>query len=321
MMLVVIYHTPPRFDTAHEVALFNMGAPVFFFAAGYLFNIDRFKNFAHFIKHRARQLLVPYVTFFIVFYALWLIVGRRMAGPEEQAISIYKPLWDLVTGQPSTVLGPFWFLACLFTMQLIYYPLRRCLHGAWPLLASTLLCFSLFILPDEPWVRYWNLDRALLYMPIYATGDCLKHWFEQLRARSLLQTLLWATLALIGMAFLIIAPHTIDRGIAYVLTPFAVISTLPAITCICKGIQQRYGESHVARNVAITSITWLAVQNYIIGIIKIVATRVMGTGILDDNILFKVVIALAVMAVIYPLALMVERFMPWMLGKGKLFNN
>lgn len=30
MFLVVVYHTPPRYDTAHEVALFNMGAPVFF---------------------------------------------------------------------------------------------------------------------------------------------------------------------------------------------------------------------------------------------------------------------------------------------------
>ena len=82
MFLVVVYHTPPRYDTAHEVALFNMGAPVFFFAAGYLFNIARTKNFFSFLRHRAPQILVPYTTFFILSYALWLVVGRRMAGPE-----------------------------------------------------------------------------------------------------------------------------------------------------------------------------------------------------------------------------------------------
>ena len=45
MTLVVVYHTPPRYDSAHEAALFNMGAPVFFFAAGYLFNIAKQKYF------------------------------------------------------------------------------------------------------------------------------------------------------------------------------------------------------------------------------------------------------------------------------------
>ena len=41
----------------------------------------------------------------------------------------------------------------------------------------------------------------------------------------------------------------------------------------------------------------------------------MGPDIFDDNILLKVVIALIVMAVLYPLALLVERYLPWMLGK------
>ena len=58
MFMVVVYHTPPRYDTAREVALFNMGAPVFFFAAGYLFNIAKQKNFFTFLRHRARQILV-----------------------------------------------------------------------------------------------------------------------------------------------------------------------------------------------------------------------------------------------------------------------
>ena len=168
MFLVVVYHTPPRYDNAHEAALFNMGAPVFFFAAGYLFNIARQENFFSFLAHRARQILVPYTTFFIIFYALWLVVGRRMAGPEEQAIGIYEPLRQFVQGTPDVVLGPFWFLAALFTMQVIYYPIRKLLSGAWPLVAALLLSLSLFVLPDVPYLRWWNLDKAFLYMPIYS---------------------------------------------------------------------------------------------------------------------------------------------------------
>ena len=153
MTLVVVYHTPPRYDSAHEAALFNMGAPVFFFAAGYLFNIAKQKNFLTFLGHRARQILVPYTTFFIIFYALWLAVGRRMAGPEEQAIDVFTPMWQFVQGTPDVVLGPFWFLAALFTMQVIYYPIKRYLSGCWPLVVALLLSVGLLVMPDLPWFR------------------------------------------------------------------------------------------------------------------------------------------------------------------------
>ena len=312
MTLVVVYHTPPRYDTAHEAALFNMGAPVFFFAAGYLFNIARQNGFLSFLRHRARQLLVPYTTFFILFYALWLVVGRRMAGPEEQAIGILTPVWQFLQGTPEVVLGPFWFIAALFTMQVIYYPIRRLLSGYWPLVVALLLSLSLLVMPDLPWFRYWNLDKAFLYMPIYALGNCCRPLVDKFTFSKPGRSLLWLLLAAAGLGFLIIAPLTIDRGVAYVLAPEAVILVLPFYTAVC---EEHCGTSRIAQVVAITGITYLALQNYLIGIIKIVATRLLGPDIFDDNIILKVVIALIVMAILYPLALFVERYLPWMLGK------
>ena len=315
MFLVVVYHTPPRYDTAHEVALFNMGAPVFFFAAGYLFHIAKQKDFLSFLKHRARQVLVPYCTFFVVFYALWLVVGRRMAGPEEQAIDVLTPVWQFVQGTPDVVLGPFWFLAALFTMQVLYYPLRRYLVGYLPLVVSLLLSLSLFILPDVPWLRYWNLDKALLYMPIYAVGNCCRPLVDKFNFGSAGRVALWIVAAVVGLGFLIFAPLNIDRATAYVLAPEAVILVLPFYTAVCKWLQDHGGESRVALTVALTSITYLAVQNYVIGIIKIVVSKTLGQGMLDDSILLKIVIAVMVMIVIYPIAVLVDRYAPWMLGK------
>lgn len=315
MFLVVVYHTPPRYDTAHEVALFNMGAPVFFFAAGYLFNIAKQRNFFAFLKHRARQILVPYTTFFVVFYALWLVVGRRMAGPEEQAIDIFTPLWQFVQGTPDVVLGPFWFLAALFTMQVIYYPIRKYLSGYWPLVVALLLNLSLFIMPELSWFAYWNLDKAFLYMPIYALGNCCHSLVDKFSFESAGRSILWVLLAVIGLGFLVVAPLTIDRAVAYILAPEAVLLVLPCYTAVCKLLERHHGNSRVARTVAITGITYLALQNYLIGIIKMVATRLAGPAVLDDNLLLKVAIAIAVMVVLYPLAIIVERYFPWMLGK------
>lgn len=317
MYLVVVYHTPPRYDTAHEVALFNMGAPVFFLAAGYLFNIAKQKDFLTFLRHRARQILVPYTTFFIVFYALWLVVGRRMAGPEEQAIDVLTPVWQFFQGTPDVVLGPFWFLAALFTMQVIYYPIRKYLPGYLPLVVALLLSLSLLILPDVPCFRYWNLDKAFLYMPIYALGNCCRPLVDKFWFSPSGHSLLWLALAALGLGFLIFAPLNIDRGVAYVLAPLAVIMVLPFYTAVCKWLEAHYGTSRIAQTVAITGITYLAVQNYLIGIIKMVVAKFAGPEFLDDNILMKVVIALIVMAMLYPIALFVERYTPWMLGKKR----
>ena len=317
MFMVVVYHTPPRYDTAREVALFNMGAPVFFFAAGYLFNIAKQKNFFTFLRHRARQILVPYTTFFIIFYALWLAVGRRMAGPEEMAIDTMTPLWQFLQGTPDVVLGPFWFLAALFTMQVIYYPVKKFLPAMWPLAVALLLSLSLLILPDLPWLRYWNLDKALLYMPIYALGNCCKPLADRFDFSTTGRSLLWLLLAVLGLGFLVIAPLTIDRGVAYVLAPEAVILTLPLYTVLCKWLEKCHGVSRIAQNVAITSITYLALQNYLIGIIKMIVSKVAGPAILDESILLKVAIAIAVMVALYPLALIVERYFPFLLGKSR----
>ena len=316
MTLVVVYHTPPRYDSAHEAALFNMGAPVFFFAAGYLFNIAKQKNFLTFLGHRARQILVPYTTFFIIFYALWLAVGRRMAGPEEQAIDVFTPMWQFVQGTPDVVLGPFWFLAALFTMQVIYYLIKRYLSGCWPLVVALLLSVGLLVMPDLPWFRYWNLDKAFLYMPIYAFGNCCRPLVEKFEFSTPSRSLLWMALAVLGLGFLILAPLNIDRAVAYVLAPETVILVLPLYTAVCKWLEKRCGTSRIAQTVAITGITYLALQNYLIGVIKIVAARLLGPEILDDSILFKVVIALVVMVILYPLAVFVERYLPFLLGKG-----
>ena len=316
MALVVVYHTPPRYDSAHEAALFNMGAPVFFFAAGYLFNIAKQKNFLTFLGHRARQILVPYTTFFIIFYALWLAVGRRMAGPEEQAIDVFTPMWQFVQGTPDVVLGPFWFLAALFTMQVIYYPIKRYLSGCWPLVVALLLSVGLLVMPDLPWFRYWNLDKAFLYMPIYAFGNCCRPLVEKFEFSTPARSLLWMALAVLGLGFLIFAPLNIDRAVAYVLAPEAVILVLPLYTAVCKWLEKRCGTNRIAQTVAITGITYLALQNYLIGVIKIVAARLLGPEFLDDSILFKVIIALVVMAVLYPLAVFIERYLPFLLGKG-----
>ncbi|MBQ1797897.1 MAG: acyltransferase family protein, partial [Muribaculaceae bacterium] len=68
VFLVILFHTPPTtrvFDGRIACILFYT---VFFTISGYLFDISRYSNFRQFFTHRGKQILVPYVTFFMVVY-------------------------------------------------------------------------------------------------------------------------------------------------------------------------------------------------------------------------------------------------------------
>ncbi len=86
---------------------------------------------------------------------------------------------------------------------------------------------------------------------------------------------------------------------------------------ICRGVEAVHSPAmdRIARTVAINGISYLALQNYLIGIIKMVIGKLAGPATFDDNIILKIVIALVVMAILYPLALIIERYLPFLLGK------
>lgn len=93
--------------------------------AGFLFNTNKFHSLSYFLKHRSIQLLIPYISFFTFFYISWLLFGRDWIGGNELDIPLWKPLMEFAYGTPVTIIAPYWFICCLFSMQIIYYLLIR----------------------------------------------------------------------------------------------------------------------------------------------------------------------------------------------------
>jgi len=321
MFLVVAYHSPPRLEVLDEVFIFNLRMPVFFAMAGFLFNAKKYNTFGKYLKQRAKQIIVPYIVFFVFFYVLWLVVGRRMVGGEEMAVPPLQPLWEFVMGRPEVVVQTFWYLACLFTIQIIYYWIQRWTKGYWRFVVALALNLSLFVLPDADWMRTWNFDRALVFMPLYAFGDCFRDYIKQVDFSRTGQTFAIILLALVGCGALYFGRQAVPKSTFYVLRVEVALMLLPAVLAIFKAIAKRLPISPAARTVVITGTIYLAFQNYFIGIIKIILTKCCGEGIFDEHIWLKLVIALVVMVAIYPFAAFINRRMPWALGKGPLFDR
>ena len=96
---------------------------------------------------------------------------------------------------------------------------------------------------------------------------------------------------------------------------------IPAYVSFSKLLAGKFGRNRVVEFVVVSGTVYLGLQNYFIGFIKIVLNRVLYDGVIDDNAWLRLVIAIVVMAAIYPVAWFIDRYIPWFIGKGKYLDK
>ncbi len=331
IFLVILFHTPPRMPMFDDAVILNLRIPVFFCISGFLYSFDKWSGFKQYARHRAKQILIPYFTFFILFYALWLLIGRRIGGVEDQRADVLLPVWEFFLGDPKIVLKPFWYIACLFTMQIIYYGVERLVPRKWVFTACMALSFLAFcvleITPQNSvfthWWRPWNLGNALLFLPFYALGNSFKPLLSQLSFANAKTTILYATLGAISMIAMVKIAHIQegDYPLYSLLRVPAGLMVIPVYFGLAKWLSQRYGKVNVIQFVVISGTVYLGMQNYCISIAKLLLNKFLYDGVIDDHAWLKFVIALLVMVAIYPFAWLIDRYCPWFIGKGKLLDK
>lgn len=329
IFLVIAFHTPPRIPWLDDAVILNLRVPVFFCISGFLYSIDRWPTFARYARHRARQILVPYTTFFVIFYALWLLVGRR-ADAADAALPLWQPVVEFLTGNPVTVVHPFWYIACLFTMQMLYYGVERLVPRRWVFGVCCLLAVSTYFITmfwQVAAVRaiynFWNLGNALLFLPFYALGNSFKPRIAALRFSSPCVTVGLMLLALGSMAAMVaLAPVKVaDPGLYALLRDVAGLLVIPAYFGAAKWLASRFGRRRVIEFVTVSGTVYLGLQNYFIGVCKILLSHLFYPDVIIDHVWLKLVIALVVMVAIYPVAVFIDRKCPWLIGKGPLFDR
>lgn len=314
--LVVSYHTPPRPVGFGAEVLSILRMPAFFLIAGFLFRADKFPTLTAFLKHRSRQLLVPYVSFSLLFYLLWLLGGREVA---DGGVEAWRPLVELVTGQPELVIAPFWFLACLFTMQVLYYVLGRVVPGRW--LFAVCLALPLLLSVTEV-TRVWQLFNALLYLPFYAFANCFKPLIGRLsfRTHGLTVTVAFvAALVLIRTRMWcaeVMSPGLTVDLVRWALFTAAGILLLPAYICACKAVAHLVGARPMVETIGRNTVVVLALHNYVIGVVKILADRVTAVPqFLEGVPWLNLPLTVAVVGALYFPILAIERWMPFLVGR------
>jgi acyltransferase len=195
IVLVVMAHSDLDYGwVGSHINAFHM--PLFFFLSGFLFSIDKYEGFQAFIRKKSASILVPYFTFALLSMAYFLL--RYQFGDPNyfKDLDIGKQLLGVFYSAGIRELMdfnlPLWFLTCLFSVEVMFYAIRRWITSPM-LIVAVLLGSSLLGYLDgrlNPVKLPWGVDVALTAVVFYGAGYLLKHSLPRLIARPVLERIL-----------------------------------------------------------------------------------------------------------------------------------
>lgn len=121
MILVIAGHVQTVPVVKGIIYSFHM--PLFFFISGFLYKAENYKRFSVLLKNKAKTLLVPYVIFAVVSYAIYFIWERKVLETDDWS----GPLIGFLLSNSSALSlnTPLWFLTCLFVVHIYYFFIQK----------------------------------------------------------------------------------------------------------------------------------------------------------------------------------------------------
>lgn len=162
-------------EIAHHY-LFWFHMPLFFLLSGYTFKvINNKEEFLPWLKKRAKQLLIPYISFAIIITIVKFTV-EALHGNLSLISMIKDCLYIVYGGQLLTgYYGVFWFITCLFITQVSFALIVIYFKNVKTQLAIIGILYLLSHVDSQLLDTYnipipWNMDVSLLAITYYAIG-------------------------------------------------------------------------------------------------------------------------------------------------------
>jgi len=175
IFLVVAGHA--GFPETIRSYIYAFHIPLFFFLSGLFFDFEKYPDYKTFFKKRFQQLVVPYLFINVVTYLVWVLATRHLGRAEEMNFNPVEPLAGILYGNADGHLlahnVPLWFLACLFSVENLYYLAARKVKSPYRIFLLVLLLFI-------GWADYmfnhsirlpWGINVAFVTVFFYGLGS------------------------------------------------------------------------------------------------------------------------------------------------------
>ncbi|MDR1526141.1 MAG: acyltransferase family protein [Dysgonamonadaceae bacterium] len=315
IFLIVFFHSPPPLTGFAGVVLSHLRLPSFFFVSGLLFGFERHPSFVAFLHHRGKQLLRPYFCFFILFYAYWLLIGKNMSPPEEQAAPFYRPLLEYLYGRPELVCIPLWFLACLFVLQSSFYLFRkfknRCVTMI--VLVAVSLLPSLMDMSRSPWM----LEKVCFYIPFYGFASIYKKEIIRLMEDKR-RFAIGAVLLVLYIACNLVCSGAENETVQSALRLAGSFAVIVPFFILIKLMSEKKLPG-IIKYIGANTVIVLACHTYGITLLTLVGhnIHVINTFVAEFPYLSKFLTSVIVMLAMLPPIYFINRYLPFVIGRER----
>jgi fucose 4-O-acetylase-like acetyltransferase len=326
IFLVVFGHETMRVTQQSFVELtkyiYSFHIPLFFVISGMLF----VKNgtFNEYIIKKIKTIIIPYVSFSILLYVFWLVVGRHVSSSTD-VISPLVAFLGIFYGQPKYMPWnpPMWFLLCLFIVNCLFY----ILHTDKKKTIIYIIVFALigYISRCLPYRLPWMIDTAFTAFSLYGIGFILKDFVlnDRKTENKNCNIILILFLLIFGFVTSVINGRVEMASIVYsnyILFFVSAISSSLAYILIAKAISNLKIFIHF-----INVITYFGKNSMIIlichgragTVLKCIYVYILGINYNDISMIHKFVFSLLIMLICVPAINIFNNYFPFMLGKSK----
>jgi acyltransferase len=327
ILAIVVVHTG-RVPLEIGVYTTSFFMPVFFFLSGlFVKEAIRQEAFGAFLGQKIQRLLIPYLSFGIFSYGLWLAV----LGPIRNEITPQG--WNIVTYfLQHTLYGiggyewlnyniALWFFPCLFVVELLFYglirlPDRKTLMGA--LLLLSIVGYRYFEYFSAAKVRLpFGSDIALTAVVFYGIGYLVQPYLFNPKVKAW-----YSPIAVLGGLIAYITFSQLNQKSAFIVGEFgqnyayfylAALSGILFWTQFARLVKPNRLTSAIGRNTLVIFPLHLLVFPLFTGILTR-GFNIPKTAI-DGFSLTGIAYTVGAILVLVPIAEGLNRYAPFLLGK------
>ncbi|WP_312323435.1 acyltransferase family protein [Soonwooa sp.] len=313
IFLVVLFHTEIHFGDFLNRTLSMIRMPMFFFLSGLLFSFKKNISFKNFASRRAKQLLIPYFWFFIIFYIYWLVIGKT----EDSSDAVfYKPIIEYALGKPMSFNIVMWFIPCLYIIQCLYFLIFKNL----PSNIKVILLYGLSIIPyfinldNYP----YSLDRVFIGILFYGISSTFSkdiiNFITSSNHTKYIAILLSIIISILISFYIFTSPSSI---ITYTLELVNSFLFIFLIMTFINWLMKANGKVKWIKYMSQNAIIILALHTYSNMFLFKIADY-LGIEPLSNaqQILYNLVISLSTLLLMYIPIYLINRFAPFILGRS-----
>lgn len=327
ILLVMMGHTV--IPSGLEIWLYTFHMPLFFFLSGYVFKIRDGEKFLSFFRRKILTLVVPMFLFSIVvifvnaIYYCAILHNTTISNVMESILGLF------IQQRLEQFSGSFWFLACLFVSEIIFYFLYR-LKSRRVLFFVILLSCSLI---GWFWCTYvcfslpWSLDLVPIALFFIGCGVLVKE-MNFLVTRKLLPFLLLIFLFInVGAGawnYVVFGKQTDlyfqDMG-NYFLFNLSALAGIGFSILLFRFFGFKHGITYIGRN----SLIYYCMHSIVYAIPDVIAYNIFHFNMESPS--FIASLALSAMyiviacVILYFISKFINRYCPFMLGRFSAQKN